>query len=190
MKLRFITLAAALIGIFTSASAFDFVANGVYRIDQAYDAAGYRGKSMSAIGAGGITLSDSNSGDEKQLWVMVPDENHTGYYFRNYVTGFYMASPIAKNEQWYTTTPENLNDIRSIFTTSERPSNGGDNLIFPVSIIGTSDQGTQNGYAHAKSEGYVICFGTGAAASGWRFTQINKTPEEVAHAWSAGASRP
>ncbi len=179
MKLRFILLLAVVFGCIDYALSQELVDYGVYRIDQGYDGDGYRGKSITANGIGNLTLANSNSSDEKQLWVSVPDENHTGHYLRNYVTGFYMASPIAINQTWYVTTPENLDPTRSVFNVSAKQGTDDCYLIYPSSIIGTANEGTQNGYAHATQQGTVICYGMGAAASGWKLTSIDKSLEEV-----------
>lgn len=169
-----IPIAVAMFCISTAAQAVEFENNGVYRIIAAY----YPSNSISATGASGITYATTNAGDEKQLWVAVADEGNRGYYFRNYVTGFYMASPIVKSGQWYTTTPENLDTNKSIFVITGRDQNGGDNVISPIGFNSASME-LQAGYAHSTS-GNVICWGNGAAASGWKFEKIDKTPEEVA----------
>ncbi|MDE6338878.1 MAG: hypothetical protein K2K97_03710, partial [Muribaculaceae bacterium] len=174
MKRKFIAFTLALIGCCGIASALEIIDNGVYRIDQAY----YKDNSMTVTGSKGITYEASNSNDEKQLWVLIPNSDHTGYYVRNYATGYYMTSPVVKNQQWTAGTPENLNDKNCVFAFKERESNG-DIIIYPISIVGTADEGTQNGYAHAASS-KVICYRNGAGASGWQLTYVPKTPAEIA----------
>ena len=139
MKLRNYFFSAAFLALAGTMSAQELTDYGVYRIDQAYTGYNNGARSMASWGIGGISLPGSDSSDEAQMWVAVPDEDHTGWYFRSYSKGHYMTSPKATSQQWYTTLSDKLDQSRSFMRVEARDANGGDYLIYPASIEGTSD---------------------------------------------------
>ncbi len=162
----------AMLGAYTLSAAADIADNKVYRIVNV----GYN-HAMTATGVGNITASEVDETDEAQLWVAETDINGTGFYMRNYKTGYYMTSSRARSKAWqtqFTISPDN-NSILMKFTPV-----GESYIINTVNATGKTDDEGTHGYAHENSNHIVVGWNTNTENTKWNLElQSDITSEEL-----------
>lgn len=162
----------AMLGVCTLSASADISDNKVYRIVNV----GYN-HAMTANGAGNITASEINETDDAQLWVAEADKDGTGFYMRNYKTGYYMTSSRARSKAWqaqFTITPDD-NKILMKFTPV-----GESYFINTVNATGKTDDEGTHGYAHENSSHTVVGWNVNTENTKWNLElQSDITPEDL-----------
>ncbi|MDE7180787.1 MAG: M60 family metallopeptidase [Muribaculaceae bacterium] len=190
MKRRFTTFLIALTAVFavgmvvakvnTSERAAVEVTDGsgpqdghVYRIVNL----GY-GDAMVAPAGGNVTCTAVDDDNEAQLWIAEANPAGTGFYFRNYKTGFYMTSSCARSATWqaeFTLTPDENKVLMSV-----KPIEGGYVINTVNGINGNTDE-KNFGFAHEDGGKKVVGWNTESVNSKWKLIdQTDITPAMVA----------
>lgn len=159
MKRGFLTSILLLSSIWATLWASQIADNHVYRIVNA----GY-GHAMTAAGAGNVTATEIDDSNDAQLWLAIASSDGSGYYMRNYRTGYYLTSSRARSATWqaeFSITPDD-NKVLMKFTPT-----GENYFINTVNATGqTTDEGT-HGYAHEDAARKVVGWNTNSINTQW-----------------------
>lgn len=186
MTHRLTAIFIALLGVFTVAEVLSAapVDGHVYRLVNA----GYN-EAMIATGAGNLTAAAINEDEPAQLWLAEANPDGTGFYMRNFKTGYYISSSRARSAVWqvqFTITPDDSRMLLTFVPT-------GDNyFIHTVGGYGKTDDEGTHGFAHEDVAHRVVGWNTNSENTKWNLVeQTAITATQIADAkkqWQTSVS--